>query len=71
MSKPGDTYRSISPCAGGYGNPLERDPELVLDDIKDSFISRESACDYGVVITENLELDEEATRRLRKEAAAD
>ena len=36
---------------GGWGNPAERDPLAVLQDVKDGFVSVHSACeDYGVVI---------------------
>ena len=38
---------------GGYGDPLERDPEKVLDDVLDGFINETHAReDYGVVLTE-------------------
>src|SRR5207237_4596 len=39
----GTTIRTISPCGGGYGNPLERDPAQVLEDVIDGYISAESA----------------------------
>ncbi|NER82485.1 MAG: hydantoinase B/oxoprolinase family protein, partial [Leptolyngbya sp. SIO1D8] len=67
-TKPGDTLRTISPCGGGYGNPLERDPVLVQEDVLDEFMSLESAKrDYGVVIDpETLAIDETATVALRK-----
>ena len=67
-TKKGDTFRTISPCGGGYGNPLERDVEAVLDDVIDGFISRESAREYGVVITEDLKIDVEGTARMRAES---
>ena len=53
----------MGPAGGGYGDPLERDPEAVLDDVVDGLISRESAlrCDYRVAITDDLALDR-ATR---------
>lgn len=36
---------------GGWGNPLERDPKLVQQDVVEGFVSVESAArDYGVVI---------------------
>ncbi len=67
-TKVGDTFRTVSPCGGGYGNPLERDRQKVLDDVIDGFISRESAREYGVVVTENLQIDEAATAQLRGQA---
>ncbi|HLH68146.1 MAG TPA: hydantoinase B/oxoprolinase family protein [Candidatus Dormibacteraeota bacterium] len=66
-AQPGDTLRTVSPCGGGYGDPLERDPERVLDDVIDEFISLESARSlYGVVINPlTLQVDHKATAELR------
>ncbi|MHB8671136.1 MAG: hydantoinase B/oxoprolinase family protein [Acidimicrobiales bacterium] len=56
---------------GGWGDPLERDPRAVLDDVLDEYVSVEGARrDYGVVLTGSLEdltlaVDEEATAGLR------
>ena len=54
---------------GGYGDPLERDVELVLKDVINDYISIDSARDdYGVVIDpKSLEVDKAATDKLRKE----
>jgi len=50
--------RCQMPGAGGYGNPLERDRALVLKDIEEGYISRESAIhDYGVTEEELASLD--------------
>lgn len=47
----GDLVRFITGGGGGYGNPLERDPELVLNDYLDGYLTVEqSAREYGVVI---------------------
>ncbi len=67
---------------GGWGNPLERDPLRVLEDVRDGCVSVEAAKDeYGVVIEagagtglERFALDEaatEKTRRARKDLSAD
>ena len=41
---------------GGWGDPLLRDPQAVLDDVWDEYVSVEGALrDYGVVITGSLE----------------
>ena len=73
-SAAGRRHASRSPCpnSGGYGDPLERDPELVLSDVLDGFTTVELAeRDYGVVIDpETLTVDAEATARLRKERTA-
>jgi N-methylhydantoinase B len=52
---------------GGYGDPLERDPQLVRNDVANSIVSLAAARQiYGVVLREQgLELDLEATRQLR------
>jgi N-methylhydantoinase B len=53
---------------GGYGSPLERKPELVLDDVINGYVSMASAReDYGVVINESdMTVDLEATKQLRE-----
>jgi N-methylhydantoinase B len=56
--------------AGGYGDPLERDPARVLDDVLDEYVSIEAArAEYGVVIAGagfDLRVDEPATAQLRR-----
>jgi N-methylhydantoinase B len=39
----GDTIRTIRPSGGGYGDPQERDPEAVREDVLDGFVSAEAA----------------------------
>ncbi len=52
---------------GGWGDPLERDPERVRIDVVEEFVSREAAREqYGVVISEHAVVDESATRALRQ-----
>lgn len=47
----GDVLRVVTSGGGGWGNPFERDPLSVLQDVKDGFVSNPSAYkDYGVVI---------------------
>jgi N-methylhydantoinase B len=49
---PEERIRLNPPGAAGYGDPRERDPELVLRDIADGYISIEAAKrDYGVRIS--------------------
>jgi N-methylhydantoinase B len=39
----GDTIRTIRPSAGGYGDPAERDPQPVREDVLDGFVHEETA----------------------------
>ena len=56
---------------GGWGNPLDRDPQAVLDDVLDEYVSVTGAeRDYGVVLTGSLDdltlaIDGSATDELR------
>jgi N-methylhydantoinase B len=52
---------------GGYGDPLEREPERVLNDVEDGIVSRAEAGEiYGVVIEgDDLVLDPAATDEQR------
>jgi N-methylhydantoinase B len=73
----GTMWRYITNAGGGWGNPIERDPERVKRDVRDGYVTIEGALrDYGVVITgdperhpEQLVLDAEATRRARADRA--
>lgn len=61
---------------GGWGDALDRDPQAVLDDVLDEYVSVTGAQrDYGVVLTGSLEdltlaIDETATAALRTERRA-
>jgi N-methylhydantoinase B len=49
--KAGDIFRLDTPGGGGYGDPLRRDPEGVLADVRGGSVSPEAAeRDYGIVI---------------------
>ena len=52
---------------GGYGDPLERELELVEGDVLDGYVSTEGARrHYGVVIDpKTMKIDMAATGRLR------
>ena len=51
---------------GGWGEPLQRDPARVQADVVEELVSREAAREqYGVVLREDLSVDEPATRALR------
>jgi 5-oxoprolinase (ATP-hydrolysing) len=61
------------PNSGGYGDPLERDPELVRSDVLDGFTTAELAeRDYGVVLdAASGAVDTEGTERLRERLRAE
>jgi N-methylhydantoinase B len=53
---------------GGWGDPCDRDPALVIDDVREELISRKAARDlYGVVVRDDFTLDAAATAALRVE----
>ncbi len=67
----GDTVIMESAGGGGYGDPLERDPEKVRVDVTGGYVSAERAAQrYGVVFDASGAVDAEATRRRREEIAA-
>lgn len=62
----GDVARILSGGGGGYGDPFERDPRAVAEDVRMGYVSVESgALDYGVVVTPEGEIDTARTRALR------
>jgi N-methylhydantoinase B len=65
----GDLISIMTSSGGGFGDPLERDPEFVLRDARDELISVRSAReDYGVIITRSkMKVDAEKTSVLRSE----
>jgi N-methylhydantoinase B len=70
IMKKGDLFRHEVAGAGGWGDPLERDPAAVLKDVLNEFVSRRAAReDYGVVIAGDA-VDEGATAALRAEMRA-
>jgi len=65
-AKAGDRLVTYGPSGGGYGNPKERDPALVLRDVLDGYLSAAEAADrYGVAIADGT-IDAAATARLRE-----
>ena len=64
----GDVFRHELPGGGGWGDPLDRDPSNVLNDVRNEYISVEGANrDYGVVIDSSTwTVDLVATRNLRE-----
>jgi len=61
-----DVYDHRMPGGGGWGDPLERDPEAVRWDVLNEKVGREAARDlYGVVLAEDGSVDDHATVALR------
>lgn len=74
----GDVFTRPTAGGGGFGDPLERDPALVVEDVKDDYVSvARAAKDYGVVVrvidAELCEyaVDEAATKALRETIRAE
>ena len=72
--KHGDVFSTWQGGGGGYGDPLERDPERVRVDVQNGYVSRDAAeRDYGMVFDQRGNVDADATagrRRLSLEATA-
>jgi N-methylhydantoinase B len=72
----GQAFRYQYGGGGGWGDPCQRDPESVLDDVCDELVSQASAQrDYGVVFTGSLEddtlaVDHDATKKRREQQAS-
>lgn len=66
----GQAVIGVDASGGGYGSPLEREPELVLKDVLELWETPERAAEvYGVVIVQSPDgpvVDQEATARLRE-----
>lgn len=68
----GESVELLGGGGGGYGDPLEREPWRVLEDVLDGKVSPEAAeSDYGVLgRNDPFELDVEATEGLRAQMRA-
>ena len=63
----GRALRYITAGGGGWGDPFEREPERVLRDVRDGYVTIDGAArDYGVVVTG----DPRGSRGLRRRRAA-
>jgi N-methylhydantoinase B len=74
----GDTFTRPSAGGGGYGDPLERDPADVCEDVADGYVTIARArTDYGVVVEEvdadlsEYAVDETATEEERTRIRAE
>ncbi len=68
----GTVFRAEMAGSGGWGDPLERDPDAVGRDARQGKVTLEHARDaYAVVVRpDTFEIDPQATRRLRAERRA-
>jgi N-methylhydantoinase B len=68
---PGDVLHFVTWGGGGWGDPLERDPELVAQEVRRGLVTQAGARRYGVVVCDGGEVDAEATETLRDQLRAD
>jgi len=70
--QPGEWIRGLDAGGGGYGDPLQRDPDRVLRDVFDAWETLERARDvYGVIFSgsladDSLAVDQAATEKYRQ-----
>jgi N-methylhydantoinase B len=65
--KPGDRVRVGTPGGGGYGDPHERDPAAVAEDVRlGRYTAEQAKMLFGVVLTERFEPDLKATGAARQ-----
>jgi N-methylhydantoinase B len=68
--KQGDVLAMEFGGGGGWGDPRERDPERVRQDVVRGYVSIDAAReDYAVAFKPDLTIDADATARLRVKAA--
>jgi len=66
--EPGDVFVFFAAGGGGYGDPLDRNPEAVASDIAQDWVSvKRAKSDYGVSIADDGSVDPVATEALRTE----
>jgi N-methylhydantoinase B len=62
----GDSLLILTPSSGGYGEPLDREPQAVAEDAADGFLDAGLALEhYGVVLRHDGTVDEAATAQER------
>ncbi|MEP0202364.1 MAG: hydantoinase B/oxoprolinase family protein [Halioglobus sp.] len=69
--KAGDVLYFNTWGGGGWGDPFERDPALVLQDVERRLVTADGARRYGVVIDDSGGVDEGATASLRDKMRAE
>ena len=65
--KKGDVFERVACGGGGFGDAIERDPQMVLADVQNGLVSARSAAEiYGVVLRQDLGgVDDEKTEKRR------
>lgn len=68
IQKPSDVYTIHWSGGAGLGDPLDRDPEAVAEDLREGYVSQKAASElHGVAIDEHGQVDQEGTARLREQ----
>jgi len=67
---PGEVFSLETPGGGGLGNPFERDPQRVLNDVRNGYVTREKAREVFHVAVDavagDFALNKTETRELRR-----
>ncbi len=62
----GQRVRLESPGGGGYGDPLEREPEKVAEDVRLGYVTAQAAADhYKCSVSKEGALDQDQTNKMR------
>ncbi|WP_340588942.1 hydantoinase B/oxoprolinase family protein [Erythrobacter alti] len=69
--KEGDLLHFVTWGGGGWGDPLERDPEFVALEVRQGLVTAEGARAYGVVLAGDGTVDQSATAALREDITSD
>ena len=69
--KKGDVLYFNTWGGGGWGDALERDPQLVAADVRRRLVTAEGAKRYGVIVTSDMRVDSAATEALRAKMRAE
>jgi N-methylhydantoinase B len=71
VQEPADVYAVTWSAAGGFGDPMDRDPTRVQEDVENGDVTADSArAIYGVVLSKDGAVDAGATDKLRTDARA-
>jgi len=69
----GDVFERVACGGGGFGDPIERDPRMVVADVQNGLVSARSAEElYGVVLRADLRgVEDEGTKKRREQIRAE